>query len=117
MMYVTDKKGKRIKCPHPGEYYKVAKVLKIDESEIFGFPYMRIPNPDLYPLLKERVGVISDCLCLDCTIISRFDYQRDERKCAECESSNILPVDNLEGMRCPKCKTGVFEYHSTGIIS
>ena len=117
LMYVTDKKCKRIECPHPGESYKIARVLKIDESEILGFPYMHIPNPDLYPLLNERVGVISDCICLDCAALSKLDYQQDERKCVECESSNILPVDNLEGIKCPKCKTGVFEYHSTGIIS
>ena len=117
LMYVTDKKGKRIECPHPGESYKIARVLKIDEDEIFGFPYMRIRNPDLYPLLNERVGVISDCLCLECSGVSKFDYQRDERKCSECGSSNVIPVDNLEGMSCPKCKTGHFEYHPTGIIS
>ena len=106
-----------IECRHPGESYKVARVLKIDESEIFGFPYMRIPNPDLYPLLNERVGVISDCICMDCAGMSKLDYQLDERKCAECGSSNILPVDNLEGIKCPKCKAGVFKYQPTGIIS
>jgi ribosomal protein S27AE len=114
---VSDEKGKRVECPHPGESYKVAKILKIDESEIFGFPYRHISNPDLYPLLNERVGVISDCICLDCAVITKLDYQQDERKCAECNSSNVLPVDNLEKIECPKCKTGVFVYHHTGIIS
>lgn len=116
-MYVTDKKGKRVECPHPGEAYKIAKILNIDESEIFGFPYMRIPNPDLYPLLNERVGVIIDCICLDCTGLSKLDYHMDERKCSECGSSNILPVDNLAGISCPKCRKGVFKYEPTGIIS
>ncbi len=117
LMYVTDKKGKRIECSHPGESYKVAKVLEIDEDEIAGFPYLPIPNPDLYALLNERVGVISDCLCLDCTGLSKLDYQMDDRKCSECGGSNILPVDNLEGMNCPKCKKGIFKYQPTGIIS
>jgi len=116
-IYATNKKGKRIECPHPGESYKVAKILKIKESEIFGFPYMRIPNPDFYPLLNERVGVNSDCICLDCAGVSVLDYQKDERKCGECASSNIIPVDNLEGVTCPKCNKGIFIYQHTGIIS
>ena len=74
-------------------------------------------HPDHYPLLNERVGVLSDCICLDCAAVNKLDYQRDERKCAECDSSNILPVDNLEGIKGPKCKTGTFKYQATGIIS
>lgn len=117
LVYVTDDKMEIIECSHPGEWYKVARVLKIDEDEIFGFPYIRIPNPDLYPLLNERVDVLSDCMCQDCAAVNKLDYQRDERQCAECESSSIIPVDNLGGFKCPKCKTGTFEYHSTGIMS
>lgn len=117
VMYAIDKKGRRIEVQHPGESYQVAKILRIDESEIFGFPYMRIPNPDLYPLLNERVGVISDCLCLDCAEVSKLDFNLDERKCHKCGTDNLVPVDNLARMECPKCNKGVFEYQHTGIIS
>lgn len=116
-MYVINKKGKKIKVSHPGEAYQVAKVLKIDESEIFGFPYMHIPNPDLYPLLNERVRVMTECICLECLEKSELDYKMDEKKCNKCGTTNILPIDHLEGLKCPKCKKGTIEYHPTGIIS
>lgn len=116
-MYATNKKGRRIEVRHPGESYQVAKILKIKESDIFGFPYMRIPNPDLYPLLNERVGVISDCLCLNCLEVSKLDFEADERKCHECGTDNIVPVDTIAGMECPKCKKGTFNYENTGIMS
>lgn len=117
VIYVTNDDNERILCRHPGESYQVAKVLGISEMDIFGFPYMRIPKPSLYPLLNERVGVVTDCLCNDCSNEFKIDWRTDERVCPKCKSDDIIPVDNLDGLPCSKCKEGKFRYQYTGIIS
>ncbi|MBD3350371.1 MAG: hypothetical protein GF364_02690 [Candidatus Lokiarchaeota archaeon] len=117
VIYATDDDGKRHTCPHPGEAFEIAKVLNISESEIMGFPYLRIPNPDLYPLLNERVGVLTDCLCLECLGVFKIDWKVDTHICPKCASEDVIPVDHLGSVKCPKCKEGIMCYIDTGIIS
>jgi len=117
-MYVEDDKKKRIDCPHPLEFWMVAKVLGENATR---------------DLIKARTGFNSYCLCLDCLHQFEADLgderanpwrkwygatrQKDERKCPQCKSTNILTVFELIGAPCPKCKDGVIEEIVTGIIS
>lgn len=116
-IYVTDPNGKRINCPHPGESYKIAQVLNIPEEEIMGFPYFRVSNPDLYPLLNEWVGVLTKCVCMGCAKVKSLDIEKDSKICSSCHSESYVPADNLAGETCPKCHSGVFQFEDPGVIS
>lgn len=62
-MYVEDKKGKRIICPHPGEMGKVKSVLGKNISE---------------KVFREKTGFNSYSICLDCLYQFEADL-RDEK--------------------------------------
>ena len=115
-LYVTDETGKRIICQHPGESHTIARVLKIPEEKVMGFPYFR-SDPDMQPLLKERMGVLTNCVCLDCSHSLSLDTDKDPKKCSKCKSTHIVPVKEMDGVACPKCHEGIIHCHDSGIIS
>ena len=100
-MYVIDRRGLRIPCPHPGEYDKVYKVLGKKASD---------------ELIRERTGFNSDCVCLECLGQFFLDIKRDERKCPYCESTRIRTIRQLVDQICPKCKNGHIREIWTGTI-
>ncbi|MHA1744801.1 MAG: hypothetical protein ACTSWW_02310 [Promethearchaeota archaeon] len=108
--YVTDEKGKRIICPHPGEIFTITRVLKYRLEDL-------PTDPDFQALLKERVGNLADCVCLDCINSFAIDLKRDPKNCSKCKSTNIIPVKDLNGKECPKCHNGIIHCHDTGMIS
>jgi len=81
------------------------------------FPYFPVKNKDILDLLNARVGVFTRILCLECTNDFTIDIQKDVNKCPKCSSKNTIPVDNLEGFKCPSCNNGHFKYIETRIIS
>ena len=115
--YVIDDNGKRIICPHPGEYIMAEEVLGRD-----------IPDD----IFNERTGFNSYCICLDCHRQFELDIgddekaesswryfhgairKRDERLCLNCNSANVKTVLELIGGQCPVCRKGTVEEISTG---
>jgi len=97
-MYVIDEKGNRVRCPHPKEHSIVFEVLGKEATE---------------EEIKNRIGFNSFCLCLDCLTQLELDIGRDneddswpyyypakigrdERKCVNCGSLNVMspPMKN-----------------------
>ncbi|MBU1054526.1 MAG: hypothetical protein KKC46_11975 [Proteobacteria bacterium] len=114
---MIDDKKNRIPCSHPCESYQIAKVLKINEDDIFGFPYIPIQNKKALKLINERGGFETDMLCFGCLAEVRIDLERDPHECPKCKHKEIIPIQDLYSMQCPKCKQGVFFEVLTGIIS
>lgn len=103
-VYVTDDKGVRIPCFHPGEDQDIKRVLGKDYSG---------------KAVKERVGKNSLCICLDCLEKDfGLDLEKgDNRICPNCGRMNVKTVDEMEGVQCPKCKKGKIVILDTGVIS
>ena len=101
-MYVTDKKGKRIACYHPGELSTAYQVLGVEVSD---------------EIFKARTGFNSNCVCLDCLKQFVLDILRDERRCSVCDSLNVKTAHEMIGETCPKCRKGTVMEIDTGWIS
>lgn len=117
--YVKDNHGNKVICSHPGEYADVAKVLGIEASSIFAFPYSPWPpsDPHIAELLKQRTGFYSHCICLKCLNQFDLDIEKDERKCPECKSSEVKSELEMIGQQCPRCNIGNMEMIETGWVS
>lgn len=134
-MYVIDRNGARIPCPHPAENSTIRKVLGD------GAPG---------EVIRERIGFNSFCMCLNCLFqcdldldlsderaasgqfwltimdeaeVDAGEYQDwpkrlpDERRCPLCSSPDVKTVKELVGEPCPKCKKGAMEKVWTGWIT
>lgn len=117
-MYVTDPRGRKILCPHPGEAETVEMVLgPISLSD---------------RAISERTGFNSNCICLNC--LKQFDLdlgedywwftakaiarvRKDKRVCPKCKSQKVYSIREMIGKPCPKCKKGHIEEIFTGMIS
>lgn len=126
VMYVADDNGERIICPHPVERFAIADVLKLSEIERewmwFGFPwwikvFRRQRVREIKGLVKERLGILSNCVCRNCCKTFSLDLVRDELKCSECGSHDVLSVSELKGEKCPACKEGTVIWIDTGARS
>jgi hypothetical protein len=100
-MYVVDKDGRRVNCPHPGEMYTVIRVLG--------------PNPS-EELINHRTGFNSYCVCYNCLKKFELDLKRDARVCPECQSVGVKSVMEARGHECPNCMKGIIEEIETGIV-
>jgi hypothetical protein len=99
-MYVVDKDGTRIICPHPCEYKKVHEILGVNASE---------------EEIEQNTGYLSDCVCVDCLATAQIDLKCDERLCHYCGSNQVVSFANLRGRMCPKCHKGTIQEHLHGI--
>jgi hypothetical protein len=61
--------------------------------------------------LAQRMGRMSDLLCLDCGSTFKRDLDRQEAVCPrfKCKSKNVVATWRLAGKTCPSCKTGCFK--------
>ena len=61
--------------------------------------------------LAQRVGIMSDLLCLDCGSKFRRDLKKQKAVCPrqKCLSQNVVTTWTLAGKKCPSCKTGTFK--------
>ena len=100
--YAVDSDGKRVVCRHPGEDRDAKKVTGMEWSEA---------------VAAARIGSASHCMCFDCSEQFDLDLDRDEKKCPKCNSLNVRSADGAVGSRCPKCKTGIFREHYTGVMT
>ena len=75
-----------------------------------------ITMPD-YEKLSERIGNMSEMVCLECGREFKRDLDRQKAVCPSrnCKSKNITYVYELEGRSCPKCKQGIFAGTLSGI--
>ena len=101
-MYVRADDGKRICCPHPGEYSTVERVTGMDGDEARAI---------------GRVGHISHCMCFQCLHQFELDLDRDMKQCPECKSLDVKSAYGALGCECPQCHTGVLYEHDTGVRS
>jgi hypothetical protein len=127
-MYVTDDEGKRFICPHPVEASTISRVLGFDEkiplfmsqwdlSKTWHRHSVPMDGNAVQKLLDERLGFMSECVCLDCVSTFRLDLKRDAAECPECCSQRIRSVSKIVGEQCPKCGKGTIRKIDVGIIS
>ena len=132
-LYIEDKKGNRLGCPHPSEDRVIMEVLKeswkLSDKEI---------KESYETLVKAKVGFNHYCLCLDCFYqfeadLGKNPYEfflksfedkttlhygdKDIRECPNCKSIIVKNTMELIGDSCPKCKEGLIEKVPTNLIS
>jgi len=92
--YAVDNLGRRVVCPHPGEFQTVYEVTGLNYTEA-----------------REagRVGFAQHCVCLDCLKQFDLDLERDAAVCPECSSPQVRSLRDLIGQKCPRCKVGLIE--------
>jgi len=128
--YVEGYDGQRVILTHPLENQIIEKTLNIphgildsfwEEKPKWWWSKERKSNYqkqlDIFDTVKARRGLLSDCLCLDCNQVQKFDLKKDEKKCRICSSLNLKPVRELLNSTCPKCKEGLIVEIETGGIS
>jgi hypothetical protein len=89
--YAVDGDGQRILCPHPVEGHTIQRVTGMQYGEASA---------------AGRVGLNSDCVCLNCFKQFHLDLKRDIRRCLFCFSPNVKSTQELIDQRCPACKRG-----------
>jgi hypothetical protein len=119
IIYLKDKDDKknRMMCSYPEDSYRIAQFLRIDEEELFGFPFSPLINENVIHLMNDRVGYQTEVLCLHCMLKVRLDLEHDVCICPNCHHEEIIPIVDLENMECPNCKQGAFTECDTGIYS
>lgn len=137
IIYVIKDNGERVICPHPFEYLH-ASIILIQDGHPLGClspgafdknPTFIGGNTKAYNIVeneltieekmfvRSRTGSMTDCICLDCLINSKFDIARDIRLCNKCGSKNVKTLLEMIGQTCPKCHSGIIEKRDSGIIS
>lgn len=135
-MYVIDKHGERIVCPHPLEYHVVERILKESNPEIipewkshYWLTYgIRIKfrilkskilhqtEPlNIRKLIKERTGFDEYVVCHNCLDQFKLDLKRDQRICSRCDSTHISTAREIIGKPCPQCNKGKITEKRVGI--
>lgn len=132
VMYVTDSSGVRVLCSHPSEANTIWRVLK-DElcwlqrktdkipSGMIGIKHGVSPLKrmlgfkDLRAMLDDRIGILSNIYCLDCSEIFRLDVKRDPLCCVFCASKRVLETTEMVGKTCPGCNSERITERDTGI--
>jgi hypothetical protein len=61
----------------------------------------------------KRIGVIHSNICRDCGEVTWLDPHCDAKKCGSCNGENVLPIDDMVGKQCPRCKTGLGQLYET----
>lgn len=113
-VYVLDKAGRRIICPHPGENSTAEFVLA---EELSWFERTFISQWTLKRLRDKRMGVERCLVCMDCSESNWVDLKRDNRRCSHCSCGSLLTISEILGKACPKCKKGAVVEIPTGMIS
>jgi hypothetical protein len=92
--YAVDNSGRRVVCPHPGEFHTIHQVTGLSYTEA-----------------REagRVGFAQHCVCLDCLKQIDLDLERDAVVCPECSSAQVRSLRDLIGQKCPRCRVGIIE--------
>ena len=78
-----------------------------------------LTGPARTAFLAERMGKLSEMLCIACGGKFKRDLDRQEATCPgrKCHSPNVSAVWQLEGKTCPSCKTGHFKLKRLTSIS
>jgi DNA-directed RNA polymerase subunit RPC12/RpoP len=90
-VYVTTDAGKRVVCPHPGEFETIQRITGLGYSEADA---------------AGRVGFNDHCVCVECLKQFDLDLKRDARACPACSGSNVNRTRELVDQPCPSCKKG-----------
>ena len=95
--YVCDTCGASVEAWSDGNPYY------IDEQGRKRYAY----HPD-HERLDRCIGNDSPHLCLTCGKKFMVDSREPTSTCAKCGSVDIAATYELDGRRCPKCRTGKF---------
>ncbi|MDP2946877.1 MAG: hypothetical protein Q8N88_02070 [Nanoarchaeota archaeon] len=116
-LYVRDRDGNKVVCPHPLEYHTIAEVLGISKDDAFAWiqqEYGKI-SEETRKKIEDNIGMNFQHICLDCLAENFLDKKKDEIKCKKCSSVNLKYVADLVNKPCPKCKEGAIEMISQGM--
>lgn len=128
VLYAVDAEGRRVVCPHPGEYPTAAAVLGVPLSELqealldakprwWWAPGRRRKHEVVAEMARTRIGYVVELACLDCDAVTEIDLKRDRRVCSKCGGSRIHASGELVDEACPRCHDGVIRARNTGIMS
>ena len=70
-------------------------------------------HPD-HAALARCIGNDSPVLCLECGEEVMSDSRSPATSCPKCASSTLVPTWELEGRKCPRCRTGAFTVDEKG---
>lgn len=94
VLYVTKDSGQRIVCPHPLEHETILRET--------GMTYEQAAASD-------RLGYLTQCVCIACQRQFALDLGRDEMKCVSCSSTDVRTAAELIGHQCPRCRNGIIQ--------
>ena len=94
--------GRRIVCPHPGEFSHAQKITGIKWSEA---------------VAAGLIGFSSYCMCFSCGHQFELDLDRDIKRCPKCSMHEVRSARGALGCKCPHCQDGVFYEENTGMVS
>lgn len=72
-------------------------------------------DEELMSFVSARACHEAHYLCLHCARQTKRDPKRDSLLCTGCKKSALKDLCELEGIPCPKCKTGTFHGEMTAI--
>ena len=99
-MYVLDKAGNRVPCPHPLEWDTIQRVTGSDWASAAA---------------KGLLGFVSLCLCFTCASHFELDVERDVKRCPACSSLDVRTANASKGAVCPRCQKGILTANTTGV--
>ena len=125
--YVIDEHGKRIVCPHPGEFETIMHVLGFTRKRMiddylttltrFQRILKKIFKPQIYTLyfqIKagkgtlgeiyiEKTGYNSHCVCLEC--LNQFDLDIGSDEKTDSRRYHYQGFKKRDSRECPYCKS------------
>jgi len=100
--YALAEDGRRIDCPHPGEFRRAEEITGMEWEEARA---------------AGRIGFGSYCMCFTCGHQFELDLDRDIKRCPKCAALDVRSARGALACECPHCHSGVFYEESTGLLS
>ena len=92
------------KCNHSIEAWSDGNPYYVDKHGNKKYAY----HPD-HENLDRCIGNDSPHICLSCGTDIMVDSRQSVSTCPKCKHAKLADTFQLEGLRCPYCKKGVFK--------
>jgi len=109
--YLRGTDGTRHYYLHPGEHEVWNERFEAEHQR------RASTEEELLAFVEANMGCEHYYVCRRCGRQTRRDPERDSMGCTGCRRRELHPIDELEGVTCPKCGKGTFHGEFTGAIS
>ncbi len=110
LIFVIDKEGKRTMGRSSWDFRTIEEIMR--KSWNFNG---EVTSDEYYALIKNKVGKIQMCVCLNCLELVYLVWDSEDRMCSKCKSTKVILIDDLVGKRCPNCDAGTVVKENFGI--